>query len=240
MIRNLLIGALLAPLLMTAADTSAQDSSLLLAPPPNSGYRDPMTGRPLDRSADPLALENCSYLYSTLPPEQTNRSLQKHDIITVLVDYRATMQSEGESETRKTGNFSSVLSDWIGFDGKSIFAAPQLRGDPSISGSVNSQLTAESEIEQRESLTFPIAAEVVDIRPNGNLVIEGHRTVRVNEEVWKTSVTGEVSRTAIGPDRVVRSDSLLHMAVDKQEMGAVRDGYARGWLSRWYGTYKAY
>ena len=54
-------------------------------------------------------------------------------------------------------------------------------------------------MELRDALTFRIAAAVVDIRPNGNLVIEARREIRINEEVWMQSLTGVIDRKSIGP-----------------------------------------
>lgn len=213
-------------LLAAAGIAAAQEGSLSYAP----ALR-PVVGAP--------TMSNSSFIYQTLPPEAMNRPLEKESIITVLVDYRTVMLSEGSGESIKTGTFNSALSDWIGFDGD-IFAAPQRRGDPTISGNLNSQLRAESEIEQRESLTFSVGVKVVDIRPNGNLILEGRSEIQNNEEVWMIYLTGEVARQQIGPDLVVRDSALANKRIRKYEKGAVRDGYARGWFSQFYGKYKPF
>lgn len=190
--------------------------------------------------AAPLTLDNASYLHLPLPPEALKRELRVHDSIIVLVDYRASMNSEGNAESRKQASINAVLADWIAFDGKNVFKAPQLRGDPKIAGSTNSQYRAESELELRDALTFRIAAEIVDIQPNGNLVIEAHQEIKINEEVWVQSLSGVVARKFINPDNTVRSDAILHLAVDKREKGQVRDGYARGWFNRVFQRYKPF
>lgn len=211
----------------TAAELWAQDGSLLslpvATPAPNQ-----------------LTLENGSFVYQTLPPEAETRELRAQDIITVLVDYRSSMVSEGESESRKTANTNAVLADWLGFDGKSIFAAPQSRGDPRISGLLNSQYRAEGTLELNDALTFRIAAKIVDIRPNGNLVIEAHRTITINDEEWQQSLTGVVRRQSIGQDRTVRSDAVADLKIHKRESGQVRNSYAPGWLTWWYGKHKPF
>ena len=204
----------------------AQDASLLLAPPPLQEGQ--------------LTLQNSSFMYRKLPPEAEFRELQINDIITVLVDYRSSMISEGDAEARRNLSVNAVLSDWLAFDGKSIFPAPQNRGDPKISGSLQSQYRTESEMELRDALTFRIAAAVVDIRPNGNLVIEARREIRINEEVWLQSLTGVVRRQSIGPDRTVRSDEIHEMRIEKREKGFVNDAYTRGWFVRWYGKWKPF
>src|SRR6186997_592921 len=123
-----------------------------------------------------LSLENCSFMYRRLPPEAEQRELQLNDIITVLVDYRSALQSDGDANSKKTASFNAVLSDWLKFDGKNIIPAPQNNGDPRITGALTSQYKTQADIKQQDALTFKIAASVVDIRPNGNLVIEA-RTV---------------------------------------------------------------
>jgi flagellar L-ring protein precursor FlgH len=205
---------------------SAQDASLLSAP------AQPQNGQ--------LSLENSSFMYRKLPPEAEYRELQINDIVTVLVDYRSSMLSEGDAENRKTASLNAVLADWLAFDGKDIFPAPQDRGNPRINGSLTSQYRAESEMELRDSLTFRIAAAVVDIRPNGNLVIEARREIQINEEVWMQSLTGVVRRQSIGPDRTVRSDEVAELRIKKSERGFVNDSYTRGWFTRWYDKWKPF
>lgn len=232
-----LIKLTVAPLLLIAAGlfgvstVQAQEGSLLAPQMVDQNGKQALPA--------PLTLENTSYLYQPMPPE-AQRELRVEDSIIVIVDYRTSMLSDGSAESRKTSNFNAVLSDWLGYDGRDIFAAPQSRGDPRISGSLNSQYRAESEIELRDSLTFRIGTKIVDIRPNGNLVIEAHRTVNNNDEVWQQSLTGVVARQFINADRTVRSDAIMDLHIDKRELGQVRDGYAPGWITRWYGKYKPF
>jgi flagellar L-ring protein precursor FlgH len=221
------VGLVAVCLVASTGGAAAQDASLLLAPPS-------------DEKQAPLTLENSSFMYQRVSPEAELRELKINDIITVLVDYRSSMLSEGDAENRKTSNINAVLSDWLKFDGKDLFPAPLNRGDPRVAGSLTSQYRAESEMELRDALTFRIAASIVDIHPNGNLVIEAHRTININDEVWQQSLTGIVRRSAIGSDRTVRSDEVAELRIDKREMGFIRDSYARGWFHRWYDRWKPF
>jgi flagellar L-ring protein precursor FlgH len=207
-------------------DATAQDASLVTSPPV--------------KQPGQLTLENSSFMYRKLPPESEYRELQVNDIITVLVDYRSSMISEGDAEARRNLTFTAVLAEWLAFDGNDLYPAPQTNGDPTIDGSLQSQYRTQSEMELRENLTFRIAAAVVDIRPNGNLVIEARREVRINEEVWLQSLTGVVRRQSIGPDRTVRSDEVAEMRIEKREKGFVNDAYTRGWFTYWYSKWKPF
>ena len=225
--RYSVLAILCSGLLMAAVSHVAwgQDSSLLLQAPVQDS---------------PLTLENSSFLFQQIPPGSRKKELALRDIVTVLVDYRSSMLSEGDAENRRVTNLNAVLADWLGWDGEDLFPAPQQRGDLRINGQLNSQYRTQSELELRDSLTFRIAAEIVDIRPNGNLVIQADRRIRINDEVWQQSLTGEVDRQAIGPDRTVRSDLVANLRIEKKELGFIRDGYARGWFTRWYDKWKPF
>jgi flagellar L-ring protein FlgH len=207
---------------------SAQDASLLMGPPAGAQQQAPLT------------LENSCFTYRRLPPEAEQRELQINDIITVLVDYRSTMLSEGDAKSKRNNNFNAVLSDWLKFDGKNISPAPFNNGDPRIKGQLDSQYKTEADLSTRDALTFRIAANVVDIRPNGNLVLEARNEVQHDDEVWEQSLTGVVRRQSIGPDRTVRSDAIAESRIRIRKKGFVHDGIERGWFTKWYDCWKPF
>jgi flagellar L-ring protein precursor FlgH len=206
----------------------AQDASLLLVPPVGPKQKVGLT------------LENSSFMYRKLPPESEQRELQLNDIITVLVDYKSALQSGGDANSKKTASFNAVLSDWLKFDGKNILPAPQSNGDPKVTGAVTSQFKTQADVQQKDALTFKIATSVVDIRPNGNLVIEGRSEVQSDDEVWEQSLTGVLRRQSIGPDRTVRSDDIAERRIRIRKKGFVHDGTNRGWLVKWYDEVKPF
>jgi len=198
----------------------AQDASLLL--------------HPAQAQQSGLTLENSSFLYRELPPESRPRELGVNDIITVLVDYRTRFLSEGDAQSRKTAFLNATLKDWLQLSHGKLGPAGQKDGDPKINGTLTNQYRANSDLETRDTLTFRIAAKIVDIRPNGNLVLEAHQKIRINEEEYRISLTGIVRREAIQADRTVSSDAVTELVISKDEKGQVHDGYARGWLKQLY------
>jgi flagellar L-ring protein FlgH len=133
----------------------AQDGSLLQVPPVLQHAQDPNSGV--------LTLENSSFMFQKLPPEHEFRELKINDIITVLVDYRTSMLSEGDAEARKTNNLNAFLDNWVKFDGKNLTPDPQPNGPLAVNGNLQSQFRVQSDMELRDQLTFRIAAYIVDI-----------------------------------------------------------------------------
>ena len=103
---------------------------------------------------------------------------------------------------------------------------------PRVAGQYNSRFRSQADLETLDAMTFTIAAKVVDIRPNGNLVIEARRTIENNAEIWEQSLTGTIRREDVSPDNKVLSEDVAELRIKKRESGQVRDGYRRGWLTR--------
>ncbi|MCA9100276.1 MAG: flagellar basal body L-ring protein FlgH [Pirellulales bacterium] len=156
--------------------------------------------------------------------------LKIHSLVTVVVDYRSQVISDAELERRRQANIKAILTDWIRLSGLDIKHAPQLDGDPSIVGTLNSRDKITSDLETRDGMKFTITCEVVDIRPNGNLVLDGQRMVENNDEQWVMSLSGIVRPEDVLPNNTVLSNSIAELHIDKRETGIIRDGYRRGWL----------
>jgi len=185
-----------------------------------------------------LTLQNSSW---TFEPKPEPRPIQVHDIITVLVDEKSVVISEGELDRRKKANIDAVLEDWVLLRGLKLFPDPQSAGDPAIKGKLDKKYRAEAELETRDSMIFRIAVEVVDIRPNGTLVVEGHRTIRNNDEQWDYSLSGLVRPDDINQQtNTVQSEAVSQLRITKREGGIVRDGYRRGWLQTLLDKYQVF
>ena len=183
---------------------------------------------PYVRQSNPSAT---SWYEVPLPPP---KEVKVHDIVTIRVDLGAQVISEGEMQRRKNATYDALLNNWVILNGlKSVKPSPQSDGDPRVQGNLNQLYRATGELETVESLKFEIAAKVAAILPNGNLVLEAHRQVVNNDEVWMHSLTGVCRREDIGPGNMILSEDIADLEVSKREHGHVRDSYKRGWFTLW-------
>lgn len=201
----------------------AQDSSLMR--------------RSQDGQRRPLTLQNESMLFQRIEPPKT---LQLNDIVTVVVNINSRMFSSGNVQNRKQINLDIILRDWVGLDGLAFRPDPQSLGDPRFRGAVNSQFRTEADLKTRNGLTFTIAAKVIDVLPNGTMVIEARQQFNINEEQWERWLTGVIRREDVSPDNKIESEDIAELNVHNREIGMVRDGYRRGWLQRFYDRFQPF
>lgn len=161
------------------------------------------------------------------------RKVKLHDIITVEVKEQSAYLSEGSVDRRKNGVYDAVIKDWVNLtSGLTLKRTPQEDGDPRAGGTIQQTYRAESQMEVRDRVELRIAATIVDVRPNGNFVIEAHKTVRHNREQIDASLTGIVRPEDITPLNTVLSEDIAELSVFKKQKGHIRDSYRRGWMTR--------
>lgn len=98
------------------------------------------------------------------------------------------------------------------------------------SGSLSSAGTGSSG--QAGRLRARMTAIVKQVLPNGNLVVEGTRSIQVNKEVQTFRITGIVRRDDVRPDNTVLSENVGEASIRVDGQGAISDRTRRGILSR--------
>jgi len=89
-------------------------------------------------------------------------------------------------------------------------------------GSDNSNVGT-GKVERSEALNLTLAALVAQVLPNGNLVIDGHHQVRVNNELRDMRLSGIVRREDITQDNTVNLSQIAEARVIYGGVGTVSD-----------------
>lgn len=171
-----------------------------------------------------------SWYETPIPPP---KEVRKGDLIKIRVDLGSRLTSDGEIQRRKNTQYDALLNDWVILNGlRNVKPAPQSDGDQRVRGTTNQLYRATGELETSESIKFNITATVVDILPNGNVVLEAHWKINSNNEQWTRSLSGIVARENIGPGNLVLGEDVAELHIGKDEIGHVYDSYKRGWITK--------
>jgi flagellar L-ring protein precursor FlgH len=103
---------------------------------------------------------------------------------------------------------------------------------PQLSATGSNTFTGGGDIKNSESLTARASVTVIDVLPNGNLVVEGVRVIRFGGETQYGSLRGVVRPQDIQKDNTVLSTSLADAQVEFVSEGSLTDSQKKGWLAK--------
>lgn len=226
---TLAIGVLVA---MATAVWAGGGSSLLksgrTAPPPLVNEQ----GEEIIASGE-ATIANTS-LIAVRKPEP--RKFALHDIVTIIVREESTSKSEADASAKKEFKLGADLKEWMKFHENGTLRIMPDEGiaatNPKIDVSMDREYSGEGDAERKDSFLTKIAAEVIDVKPNGNLVLEAKRYIESDDEKITMALTGMVQPEDISVTNTVNSTNVANLTVSKQTQGIARDGQKRGWLIR--------
>lgn len=172
-----------------------------------------------NNDASPGSLWSSSALYTDLARDL--RASRVNDTVTVLVAENASAVSSGNVQSARTSSAKASITA-LGGVTKAAGALANLLGT-----SGDQQLKGSGTIGRQTVISTTLGARVVDVLPNGYLVVEGVKEIRVSSEQQVIAVRGVVRPADVGPNNVVQSDLIAQMEVSVNGKGVVGDAIKR-------------
>lgn len=226
MARNLLLLALLLPLLggcasmdQLASIGEAPRLTAIADPTAEPGYRPVQMPMP---QVTPASYQPNS-LFSTEAKGffKDQRAHRTGDILTVLVTIDDSAQMSNSTSRDRSSSSDSSIGASLGsiFGEKVPLVDVSPKGAISTAGKLGDKGTGT--INRKETLETQVAAVVTQVLANGNLVIEGHQEVRVNNEVRDLIVAGIVRPEDIGSDNTIASSKIAEARISYGGRGLI-------------------
>jgi flagellar L-ring protein precursor FlgH len=152
------------------------------------------------------------------------RARRVGDIVTILVQERASAVSSGTVKTQR----NSSLQSNIAAAGGITRALGPLANLAKVG--TNSALDGQGATTRDTTLTATISAVVTQVLPNGNLVIQGTKNVKINSENQVLSLRGIVRAVDLTTANAVPSDRVAQMDLQVNGKGVVADSVRRPFI----------
>lgn len=150
------------------------------------------------------------------------------DIITVVISEQASASKKASTGTSRSSSISAGIPKLLGLETTGIKNWADL--SELLSASYGSKFDGSGSTSRQETLQATISAKVVDVIPNGNLLIEGRRNVRVNSEDQIIVLTGTVRGRDVSADNTVSSALIADAKIAYSGKGIISDRQKPGWL----------
>lgn len=189
----------------------------------------------VSRSADAHTLHDRSmFAVADAKP----RIFQKHDLIQVIVQESSRAESSQEVETTKESSVDGSISAWPHLSLADILQLQLKAGNttalPAVNFDLEKEFSGEGDYKREDDFTARLTAEVIAIRPNGNLVLEARTFIKTDEEESTIKVTGECRPEDVAAANTVFSHRLHDLRVVKTHSGELRKANEKGLVAKFF------
>ncbi|MDP6958960.1 MAG: flagellar basal body L-ring protein FlgH [Planctomycetota bacterium] len=162
-------------------------------------------------------------------------AIKKHDHIQIVVSESLKAISSADLRKDRRTRFEVALEKWLKIrkDSNNLpkLGSAALAEEPGIDLDARFRADNQGGTSRNFDLTFMITAEVIDVRPNGNLVIEAKKRRFVNSDEEVLMLTGEVSPKAI-VNNVVKSERIANLDIRVVGEGPANSVTKPGFMTR--------
>lgn len=161
------------------------------------------------------------------------KKIRVNDLVTVIIREDKRSLSDSKLETEKKWDLASTLNAWVRLNPQHNLV-PQIfnNGSPNIDYAMDNKYDGNGKLERKDSLTTRITATVIDVKPNGLLVLEDVKSIRTDEDVQVIRLTGICRSEDVTPENTILSTQLAKASIATEHKGPAKDASTRGWLMR--------
>jgi len=192
------------------------------------------TMAPIQPIMPPQAQPTAGAIYAAGPTLQLYSDRRARDVgdlltITLVESTSATTSANtaiGKKSSMDIGS-PSLFGAPVTLGGKEVLAA-SARGERDFTGKGSSA--------QSNRLQGSVTVTVIQRLPNGNLVVQGQKSLRLNQGDELVQIQGIVRAADIATDNTIPSSKVADARIAYGGRGAVAQSNAMGWLGRFFNS----
>jgi flagellar L-ring protein precursor FlgH len=160
---------------------------------------------------------------------QDLRARRVNDLVTVRVIESIAASGSADSSLDKNSSGSASLTKFFGLEGRLPSSI-----DPTSLANTTSKTTFKGggATSRTGELSAIVTARVVEVLPNGDLVLEGAREIDINGDRQIVVLTGMLRTADIQPGNVALSTSIGQLRIRYFGRGLIKDNLQPGWIIR--------
>lgn len=165
------------------------------------------------------------------------------DIITISLSEEMSASKKDESKYDKSNSQDYGITTPLTVNTPSgILGTAVKRATDPINGlgfgyGSTSAFSGKSDVKQDSSLTGAIAVTVVEVIPNGNLVVRGEKWITIHDGDEVVQFAGIIRPEDIQPDNTIASEKVADVRLVYKDVGMSGDTARAGAMTQWLNKY---
>jgi len=208
--------ALLAVVLTSACATT---------PPTN--VHQPMSARPMAR-LEPVSGNGAIYQagYSR-PLFEDRRARYVGDTITIKISESTTASAANANKLDKSNSQKASVSTLSGLPGKGLLGL-------NLGATSSTAFSGKGSAANNNVFNGNITVTVIDVMPNGNLLVSGEKQLAIGEEQEFIRISGVINPSFVDFSNTVESSKVADARIEYKSAGQISEGQVMGWMARFF------
>lgn len=204
--------------------------------PPTSVHQ-PMSVRPQPLAAPAEAsgsiYQPAMYAQSSsryMPLFEDRRARNVGDTLVIQINEKTNASKKSNSSVSRSGETTFAVPLVAGLPGKSFQGA-------GLGATSSTEFDGKGESASNNDFTGTITVTVVEVLPNGNLVVSGEKQLGINQGSEFIRFSGVVNPSNILSGNVVSSTQVANAQIEYRGSGQMDSAQVMGWLARFFMTF---
>ena len=153
------------------------------------------------------------------------------DVVTILVQETSTATKDNSTKTSKQSSIDAAIATFL-YSPQASSLLTQKGQLPAMKMSGKSDFAGGGTINNSQNIAASVAVRVVDVLPNGNLVIEGTRESSFSGEQQTIILRGTIRPDDISSNNTIFSYNVADATIKFISKGTISDSQRKDWFQR--------
>lgn len=206
--------------------TAALLTGCVTTAPPTAVHQ-PMTARPEPRNYAPASNGAIYNVASARPLFEDRRARFVGDTITINIAEKTQASKKSDTKAERSQAMDIAVPTMIGLPLKSVVGT-------TLDASSSNKFGGKGENSSTNDFTGTITVTVIEVMPNGNLLVSGEKQMGLKEGEEFIRFSGIVNPNTITSANTVQSTQVADARMEFKANGFVDSAQIMGWLARFF------
>jgi len=152
------------------------------------------------------------------------------DTLIISINEKINASKDSTTKTDRNGSITASVPTVVGLPGKTFQGA-------SLDAKSSNTFEGKGESASNNSFTGTMTVTVLEVLPNGNMLVSGEKQIGINRGTEYIRFSGVVNPATIVAGNVVSSTQVADARIEYRANGPIDEAQVMGWLSRFFLTF---
>jgi len=187
----------------------------------------PLTVRPAEPKS-PVYVGGAIFSVANYQPLfEDRRARNVGDTLIITINEKINASKDSSTKTDRTGSVTASVPTISGLPGKSLQGL-------SVDGKSSNSFEGKGEVASNNSFTGTITVTVLEVLPNGNMLVSGEKQIGINRGTEFIRFSGVVNPANIVSGNTVASTQVADARIEYRADGPIDEAQVVGWMARFF------